>query len=105
MANRSTKKKWSLSPCVICKEIPTDRAHIKTRGAGATWEWWEWMPLCRQHHQIQGQIGWKNMSNRFIIIGEILKQMGWYFQNNFGVWKIRHKGKGFKNEHSSTDES
>lgn len=78
--------------CAACgtnKDI--DRAHIKTRGAGASWEFFEFIYLCRNHHIEQGARNWKHMVDKYPGVLPELTKRGWYLQNNFGVWKIRHK--------------
>jgi len=66
-----------------------DRAHIKTRGAGAGWEDWEFIFLCRLHHNEQGSLGWNKFTQKFPHVIFILKNKGWEFVDEFGVMKLR----------------
>jgi hypothetical protein len=36
-------------PCLVCGALPSDNAHIKSRGAGGSFR--DVVPLCRNHHQ------------------------------------------------------
>lgn len=79
--------------CTACKRQGiVDRAHLKTRGAGATWEPWEWLPLCRAHHVEQGQVGWKRFTDKFPSILGAVEQRGWVLIEIQGVWKLRREG-------------
>lgn len=44
-------------PCVVpdCVNLDIEAAHVKSRGAGGTWE--DLVPLCRWHHEEQGAKG------------------------------------------------
>lgn len=75
-------------PCVLCGIIPSDRAHIKTRGAGAGWEPDEYLHLCRWHHVEQGQIGWKKFCDKYPPMVTLLAIKGWTFTDRFGISKI-----------------
>ncbi len=66
-----------------------DRAHIKTRGSGAGWDDDEWIPLCRAHHAMQGQIGWKLFTDRFPSITVALALKDWHLEQVFGIWKLK----------------
>ena len=45
-------------PCCICRAPPpSDPAHVRSRGAGGKDK--DTVPMCRQHHQDQHQIGIK----------------------------------------------
>jgi len=68
-----------------------DRCHIRSRGAGAGWETWEFLILCRTHHVESGQVGWFNFCKKFPKILELLNEKGWDFVNQGGVQKLRRK--------------
>lgn len=36
------------SQCIICSSLPSDNAHVRSRGSGGTWK--DIIPLCRIHH-------------------------------------------------------
>lgn len=78
--------------CAACgTNQNVDRAHLKSRGAGAKWEWFEWLPLCRNHHQEQHKLGWYRFVQTNPNVIEAMTSRGWYFQNNFGIWRLRRK--------------
>lgn len=76
-------------PCVICKREDSDRAHIKTRGAGAGNEDWEWLYLCRSHHQEQHRLGWHKFRMKHLVVSYELRIRGWETRMEFGVPKLR----------------
>jgi hypothetical protein len=78
--------------CAACgTHSKIGRAHIRTRGAGAGWEDWEWIYLCRRHHQLQHVKGWAFICNAFPnVLGE-LKSKGWEIEEIFGVKKVVRK--------------
>lgn len=76
--------------CLACrKRKPLDRAHLKSRGAGAGWAEHEWIHLCRWCHVVQHQRGWKFMTQRSPWLIDELKEKGWEIVEIFGVWKLR----------------
>jgi hypothetical protein len=42
-------------PCVVCGAVPSECAHVRSRGAGGTWE--DVVSLCRSHHREQHNLG------------------------------------------------
>lgn len=42
-------------PCLICGKRPSENAHVKSRGAGGNST--DVVPLCREHHQQQHDMG------------------------------------------------
>lgn len=51
-----SKAEWVRSlPCLVCGAVPSDPAHVKSRGAGGTAA--DIVPLCRAHHMEQHAIG------------------------------------------------
>lgn len=83
----------SAAPCSIrgCKSQPTDRAHIKSKGAGGTWDEWNIIHFCRDHHQMQHAFGWFRMCDKFPEVKEQLTSRGYKFVNEFGVMRLRRK--------------
>ena len=78
--------------CAACKTTNAiDRAHLKTRASGAGWEAHEFIYLCRICHIRSHQLGWKRFCDLFPNVAHEIKIRGWFFQNNFGVWKLRRK--------------
>jgi RNase P subunit RPR2 len=39
------------TPCVVCGVVPSENAHVRSRGAGGTWR--DVVPLCKDHHREQ----------------------------------------------------
>lgn len=76
--------------CLVCRRVEVDRAHIKTRGAGASWEFWEVMPLCRNCHIEQGQMGIVSFFKRFPPVRRYLEAMGWRLEDVIGKETLVH---------------
>lgn len=76
--------------CLLCPRTEIDRAHIKTRGAGAKWNFWEVMPLCREHHTQQGKIGVVTFFKRFPPVRRYLEGMGWRLEDVVGKETLVH---------------
>lgn len=76
--------------CEACGQFDdVDRAHIRTRGAGAGWNEEEWIFLCRKHHVMQGQIGWNKLIRKFPNVANALNKRGFEVIFEFGRWKLR----------------
>lgn len=69
-----------LEPCLICGRAPTDRCHIKSRGAGGTWEPDNVLLMCREHHVEQHRIGWARFALRYPVVFFALRSRGWEFE-------------------------
>ena len=79
--------------CTACgKWGKMDRAHIRTRGAGAGWEPWEYLLLCRTHHIAQGGMGWSRFIEKYPHIAGELEKRGWEIVDVFGTPKLRRRG-------------
>lgn len=76
--------------CLICPSREVDRAHIKTRGAGAGWGSHEVMPLCREHHVFQGKIGIVTFFKRFPPVRRYLEANGWRLEDVVGKDTLVH---------------
>lgn len=82
--------------CAVCRAANPDRAHVRTRGAGAGWEEWEFLPLCRFHHIKQGQLGWWKFVHRFPWVMKALEERGWRWIEQVGkkvLWNDKLEGK------------
>lgn len=78
--------------CVACGvKTDVDRAHIRSRGAGGTWEVDNIIFLCRTHHRLQHNIGWPEFVKRNPKVERALKLKGWELVEQFGIQKLRHK--------------
>lgn len=75
--------------CVVCGRSYADRAHVKTRGAGAGWEDHEFIYLCRHHHMEQGHLNWKRFIDKYPMVMPHLTRKGWVLVEEFGTWKFR----------------
>lgn len=53
-------------PCMVCGRVPCDAAHVKSRGAGGGYRD-NLVPLCREHHTEQHQIGIETFQNKYQI--------------------------------------
>lgn len=76
-------------PCIVCGNPQVDRAHFKTRGAGAGWEPWEYTFLCRKHHQEQGNKGWPRFCEKYPQTLKELSDKGWKIVIIFNTKKLR----------------
>ena len=76
---------------INCNERPIDRAHIRTRAAGAGWEADEWMPLCWKHHQSQHRRGWRWMTENHPEVLAALEERGFEMYAEFGRIRVRKK--------------
>jgi hypothetical protein len=76
--------------CLACrKHKELDRAHLKSRGAGAGWNDDEWIALCRPCHSLQHLKGWKAMVDQFAWLLPYLEAKGWQVVEEFGIWRLR----------------
>lgn len=78
------------TPCDACGRTPTDRAHLKTRGAGAGWNEDEFIHLCREHHIEQGW-GWAKFADKYPTVMRQLTRKGWEIKDILGVRKLVRK--------------
>ena len=83
------KVKMQNKPCVICGNPNSDRAHFKTRGAGAGWKNNEYTYLCRKHHMEQGHLNFYRFVQKYPKFSRVLSDNGWKLIQEFGVWKLR----------------
>lgn len=49
--------------CLVCGRIPSEAAHVKSRGAGGTSE--HLVPICTAHHYEQHTIGIKTFQDKY----------------------------------------
>lgn len=79
----------SVQGCIACGKAKTDKAHIKSKGAGGTMDDWNIVPLCRFHHQIQHAYGWAKFLDANPDARTALEQKGWKIEEEFGVRRLR----------------
>lgn len=73
--------------CLVCGEYPADRAHLRSRGAGAKWEEHEFIYMCRRHHVEQHTSGWPRFLDKYPSLQMSLEARG---------WALVDKGNGFR---------
>ena len=67
--------------CLVCGSPNVDVAHIKTRGSGGDNNLWNIMPLCRNHHQEQHNVGLVTFSQKYLGVSTYLQDNGWELVN------------------------
>lgn len=72
---------------MICRG-PSDPCHIKTRGSGGDDVESNLIPMCRQHHTEQGQIGWVRFCAKYPKAENELAEKGWRVFEVFGISKL-----------------
>lgn len=50
-------------PCAVCGDLPSDNAHVVSRGSGGTFK--DIVPLCRKHHLEQGNMGIDSFQRKY----------------------------------------
>jgi len=89
MKNKNLRASFYNKHCLVCNKRGCDPCHIKSYGASGIDEEWNLMPLCRAHHSESHSIGMLRFSEKYPIVLLNLLASGWYFENNFGVFKLR----------------
>lgn len=84
-------KKMSHIPCVACGKVPTDRAHVRSAGAGGPMNESNIIQLCRLDHRLQHSLGWNRFIEKYPNVGKKLNEMGFEIQDVFGVRKLCKK--------------
>lgn len=77
--------------CIVCNKTPCDIDHIKTRGSGGGEEGFNKWSLCRLCHIEKHQIGIFSFANKYPKAKDMLLKLGWVFENQSGVMKLRRK--------------
>ncbi len=80
-----------MSPCLVCKSIPSDPAHVKARGSGGSDDPFNIIPLCRTHHALQHLRGWSRFLEEFPQVRDELTQKGWSFDSLMGRFLMFHE--------------
>ena len=90
---KKTKRKPSEIPCMVdgCNRVPTDRCHIKSAGAGGTFEESNILMMCREHHAMQHKTGWSKFLEKHPLLKRLMAKKGWEIKNIFGVDKLVSK--------------
>lgn len=79
--NKDLLKSYHSKGCLICNRL-SDPCHIKSKGSGGDDIESNLMPLCREHHTKQHQIGWRRMTELYPQVYFYLKRYGWSFDEN-----------------------
>lgn len=71
--------------CLVCFSLNPDRAHIKTKGSGGSFDDWNIMLLCRFCHQEQHKIGIITFIEKYDSVKTYVESKGWEIVsiNNF----------------------
>ena len=90
---KKTKRKLSEVPCQAdgCNRVPTDRCHIKSAGAGGTFDHENILMMCREHHSEQHKSGWSKFLAARPLLKKFMAKKGWVIENIFGVDKLVSK--------------
>ena len=64
-----------------------DRAHIRSKGAGGSFDKSNILLLCREHHTEQHKVGWHKFCEKYPSIAEELSNRDWEIVEIFGVFK------------------
>lgn len=76
------KAEWVRTfPCVVCGRAPVDAAHVRSRGAGGTSE--DLIPLCRECHSAQHQMGIRTFERRHVV------DLAWWARVFENAWHRR----------------
>lgn len=75
--------------CHICNTAPTDTCHIRSKGAGGPDQEWNYMYLCRKHHQEQHRVGIVTFVERHPEVREYIARSGWGVVLELGQKKLR----------------
>ena len=77
------------APCRVCGNMESDRAHIRSRGAGGSWDSHNIIRLCRDHHREQHSLGWPRFLDRYPMVAMELKAKGWVVEDKgYGVRRL-----------------
>ena len=76
--------------CVVCGQSPTDRCHIRSKGAGGPMEEWNLYLACRKHHRLQHRLGWGWFLEKHPVVWEHLEKKGWEKKVVLGLLKLWH---------------
>jgi len=86
--NKQLKQDYYSKKCLVCNRIGSDPAHIKTVGSGGHDEKSNLMPLCREHHTEQHQVGIGTFSLKYSTVESYLNAHGWEISTHNGINKV-----------------
>jgi hypothetical protein len=82
MKDKDLRKSYHSLRCSVCPFPHSDPAHIKSYGSGGADSWENLLPLCRKHHSLQHQVGWRRMLELFPVLVELLWVRGWLIDDS-----------------------
>lgn len=78
--------------CQACNHFGMlDRAHIKSKGSGGTWDEDNLLMLCRSCPGFQHRHGWVRFIKKHSHLTQILDQKGFAIVNVFGINRLQRK--------------
>lgn len=82
----------TVEKCPACGQYKKlDRCHLKSKGAGGTWDEFNIILMCRDCHIKSHAYGWKKFLDKFPHLINILDEKGWELINEFNIFKLRRK--------------
>lgn len=90
--NKELIKEISQRPCFICRKIPVDVHHVKSRKSGGHDLRDNLLPLCREHHQEVHKIGLTKFSEKYKVSSWLMAN-NWEFSPILNRWiKLKDAG-------------
>lgn len=79
-----------IAKCAACRKIEeVDRCHIKSKGAGGTWDEYNIILMCRLKHVEQHTIGWNKFIEKHPHMKLDFQEKGWEFDSYLNKWVHR----------------
>lgn len=79
--NESNYKQIRSQRCLVTGNLTVDVAHIKTKGSGGCDELWNLMPLSREAHCEQHNLGILSFIRKYPSVAAYVASHGWYIEN------------------------
>lgn len=80
------KKIEDRPPCLTCGRSPTDRDHVRTKGAGGKDDDFNIWYLCRLCHTEKHNIGLTRFAEKYTKAKEALINKGWVYEETIKRW-------------------
>lgn len=77
MKNKQLRESYYIMGCVICGYTPSDPSHVRSYASTLSDHPKNLVPLCRQHHSEQHQIGIMTFINKYDRYRAYLEKIGW----------------------------
>lgn len=88
MKNKKLRKSFKDKPCLVCGKLGSDFCHIKSYATTLSDSEDNAMPLCRQHHTEQGQIGIVTFCFKYSSVMKWMNDLDFEVCNVFGISKL-----------------